>query len=266
MSIERLLDIMVRLRDRERGCPWDREQTWATIAPHTIEEAYELADAVCHGDAALVRDELGDVLFQVVFQSRIAEEQGHFNFAAVADAISDKLERRHPHVFGDAQLASVAEQSQAWEAHKSAERRAKGQGDGALDGVTLGLPALTRATKLGSRAGRAGFDWTDPSGVLAKVQEEVHELQQAVRELPEAASSADKTHVTEELGDLLFSVAQVARHLGLDAEAALREANAKFERRFRDMEAQLEAQGRAVRDATPDALEALWAQAKLNAG
>ena len=259
MSLQRLLGIMAQLRDRERGCPWDREQTWATIAPHTIEEAYELADAIRQGDATLVRDELGDVLFQVVFQARIAEEQGQFDFAAVADAISDKLERRHPHVFGDAQVASVADQSQAWEAHKAAERRAKGQGDGVLDGVTLGLPALTRATKLGSRAGRVGFDWTDPSGVLAKVQEELHELQEAV-------GSAEGTRTREELGDLLFSVAQLARHLGQDPEAALREANAKFERRFRYMEAQLAAQGRAVQDAMPAALEALWAKAKLDVG
>jgi MazG family protein len=259
VSIQRLLGIMAQLRDPQRGCPWDREQTWATIAPHTIEEAYELADAVRQGDASLVRDELGDVLFQVVFQARIAEEQGRFDFAAVADAISDKLERRHPHVFGDAQVAGVAEQSQAWEAHKAAERRARGQGGSALDGVTVGLPALTRATKLGSRAARVGFDWADPSGVLAKVQEEVEELKEAV-------GSAEATRTREELGDILFSVAQLARHLGLDAEAALRDANSKFERRFHDMEAQLAAQGRALRDATPAALEALWVQAKLNVG
>lgn len=266
MSIERLLGIMAQLRDRDRGCPWDREQTWATIAPHTIEEAYELADAIRQGDAALVRDELGDVLFQVVFQSRIAEEQGHFDFAAVAAAISDKLERRHPHVFADATVANVAEQSLAWESHKAEERRARGQGEGALDGVTLGLPALSRASKLGSRAGKVGFDWPDVPGVLAKVQEEVTELHEAVRELPPSASSADRAHVTEELGDLLFSIAQAARHLGVDAEASLREANAKFERRFRDMEEKLAAQGRTVRDATPEALDALWVQAKHDVG
>ena len=259
MSIDRLLSIMAKLRNPRTGCPWDREQTWATIAPHTIEEAYELADAVQHGDAAHVRDELGDVLFQVVFQSRIAEEQGLFDFAAVADAISDKLERRHPHVFGDAQVADVAGQSEAWEAHKAAERRERGQGEGVLDGVTLGLPALTRATKLGKRAARVGFDWPDITGVLAKVEEEVIETREAV-------VSGETARVREELGDLLFSVAQAARHLGVDAEAALREASAKFERRFRDMEAQLAAQGRSVSEASPDALEALWSQAKRNVG
>jgi MazG family protein len=259
VSIDRLLSVMARLRDPQTGCPWDREQTWVTIAPHTIEEAYELADAVQHGDAAHVRDELGDVLFQVVFQARIAEEQGLFDFAAVAGAISDKLERRHPHVFGAAQVADVAEQSEAWEAHKAAERRERGQGEGVLDGVALGLPALTRAAKLGKRAARVGFDWPDVSGVLAKVEEEVVEMK-------EAATSGDTGHVREELGDLLFSVVQAARHLGVDAEAALREANAKFERRFRDMEAQLGAQGRLVSGATAAALEALWAQAKRNVG
>ena len=259
MSIDRLLSVMVRLRDPQTGCPWDREQTWVTIAPHTIEEAYELADAVQHGDAAQVRDELGDVLFQVVFQSRIAEEQGLFDFTAVANAISDKLERRHPHVFGAAQITSVLEQSAAWEAHKAVERRDRGQGDRVLDGVTPGLPALTRAAKLGKRAARVGFDWPNPGGVLAKVEEEVVEMREAV-------ISGDTAHVREELGDLLFSVVQAARHLGVDPEAALREANAKFERRFRDMETQLEAQGRSVLDATPAALEALWAQAKRNVG
>lgn len=259
MSIERLLAIMARLRDPATGCPWDREQTWATIAPHTIEEAYELADAIRQDDAALVRDELGDVLFQVVFQSRIAEERGLFDFAAVADTISDKLERRHPHVFGEAQVSDVAEQAEAWEAHKAAERRQKGQGMGALDGVTPGLPALTRASKLGKRASRVGFDWPELGGVLAKVEEEIAEMRQAAQ-----AGAVDD--VKEELGDLLFSVVQAARHLGVDPESALRDANAKFERRFRDMEARLDAEGRTVTDATPDQLEALWALAKRDLG
>ncbi len=259
MSIERLLAIMARLRDPATGCPWDREQTWATIAPHTIEEAYELADAIRQDDAALVRDELGDVLFQVVFQSRIAEERGLFDFAAVADTISDKLERRHPHVFGEAQVSGVAEQSEAWEAHKAAERREKGQGMGALDGVTLGLPALTRASKLGRRASRVGFDWPELGGVLAKVEEEIAEMRQAAQ-----AGAVDE--VKEELGDLLFSVVQAARHLGVEPESALRDANAKFERRFRDMEVRLDAEGRAVTDATPEELEALWALAKRDLG
>ena len=259
MAIDRLLAIMARLRDPQGGCPWDREQTWATIAPHTIEEAYELADAVAQGDPAQVRDELGDLLFQVVFQSRIAEEQGLFDFAAVAATISDKLERRHPHVFGTARIANAAEQTTAWEAHKAAERRARGQGDGVLDGVALGLPALTRATKLGKRASQVGFDWTAADGVLDKVAEEVGEMRQAIR-------SGAQEEVRAELGDLLFSLVQLARHLDVDAEGALRDANAKFERRFRDMERRLAAEGRAVHECTPEALEALWSQAKRSVG
>jgi MazG family protein len=259
MSVERLLAIMARLRDPERGCPWDREQDWASIAPHTIEEAYELADAIAAGRVDRVRDELGDVLFQVVFQARIAEERGLFDFAAVADGISDKLERRHPHVFGTATVADAAEQTVAWEEHKAAERRAQGAGDGALDGVAIGLPALTRAAKLGKRAARVGFDWPDVTGVLDKVDEEVAELRQAARH-------GDLAAVQEELGDLLFSVVQAARHLGVEPETALREANAKFERRFREVEAQLAAQGREVAGTPPDQLEALWTLAKRSVG
>lgn len=259
MAIDRLLEIMARLRDPERGCPWDREQTWRSIAPHTIEEAYEIADAVERGDAVHVRDELGDLLFQVVFQSRIAEEQGLFRFDDVVDAISDKLERRHPHVFGAATIADAVEQTAAWERHKAEERKAKGGSEGALDGVTLGLPALSRAAKLGSRAARVGFDWPDAAGVLEKVREEVAELQDAV-------ASGDSAHVQEELGDLLFSVAQLARHLQVDAEGALRDAGGKFERRFRRMEAILAGQGRTPSAATADELEALWAQAKRETG
>lgn len=259
MSIERLLAIMARLRDPERGCPWDREQDWASIAPHTIEEAYELADAIRDGRPGRVRDELGDVLFQVVFQARIAEERGLFDFDAVAAGISDKLERRHPHVFGTATVEDAAAQTAAWEEHKAAERRAQGEGSGALDGVSLGLPALTRASKLGRRAARVGFDWSDVDGVLAKVDEEVTEMR-------EAARAGDRREVQEELGDLLFSVVQAARHLRVDPETALREANAKFERRFRDMEARLQAEGRAVEGTSADELESLWALAKRTTG
>jgi len=259
VSIERLRAIMVALRDPGHGCPWDREQTWASIAPHTLEEAYELADAIERGDTAHVRDELGDLLFQVVFQARIAEEQGLFDFDAVAAAISDKLERRHPHVFGDATVRSAAEQTEAWEAHKAAERRAAGGRAGVLDGVTLGLPALTRAAKLGRRAAGVGFDWPNAAAVLDKVEEETAELRVAL-------ASGSGTAVEEELGDLLFSVAQFARRAGTDPEAALRAANAKFERRFRRIEAWLAEQGRAPADATPDELEALWARAKQELG
>jgi MazG family protein len=250
---------MARLRDPEHGCPWDREQTWNSIVPHTIEEAYELADAVQRGDVDHVRDELGDLLFQVVFQSRIAEEQGLFRFDDVVDAIGDKLERRHPHVFGDATIGSAAEQTTAWEEHKAAERRAKGGAAGALDGVTLGLPALVRATKLGRRAAQVGFDWTDVTGVLDKVREEIDELQHAV-------TTGQAAHVREEVGDLLFSVAQLSRHLDIDAEAALRDAGGKFERRFRRIEASLAVDGRTAADASMAELEALWAQAKREIG
>ena len=259
MPIDRLLGIMARLRDPEHGCPWDREQTWESIVPHTIEEAYEIADAVERGDVDHVRDELGDLLFQVVFQSRIAEEQGLFRFDDVVDAISNKLERRHPHVFGDATIGSAAEQTAAWEEHKAAERRAKGGAAGALDGVTLGLPALVRAAKLGRRAAQVGFDWPDVAGVLDKVREEIDELQQAV-------ATGESAHVKEELGDLLFSVAQLARHLDVDPEAALRDAGGKFETRFRRIEASLAVDGRTAADASMAELEALWARAKREIG
>ncbi len=259
MSIERLKEIMATLRDPERGCPWDLEQTWASIAPHTLEEAYELADAIAQDDAHKVRDELGDLLFQVVFQSRIAEERGLFNLEDVAATIGAKLERRHPHVFGQASVRSVAEQSVAWEAHKAAERRASGAGEGVLDGVTLGLPALTRAAKLGRRAGAAGFDWARARDVFDKVEEEVRELRGAL-------DADEAEHAREELGDLLFSIAQLARHLEADPEAALRAANAKFERRFRFIERMLAAHGRRPRDAAPEELEALWTAAKREVG
>jgi MazG family protein len=258
-SLVRLLRIMERLRDPVTGCPWDREQDWASIAPHTIEEAYELADAIARGEPDAVRDELGDVLFQVVFQARIAQERGLFDFDAVAATIADKLERRHPHVFADARIESAAAQSHAWELHKRAERAAKGQGTGALDGVTVGLPALTRAMKLGSRAAKVGFDWADTQGVLEKVQEELGELQHEL-----AAGDLERAH--EELGDLLFSLAQAARHLGIDAEASLRDASGKFERRFRRVEALLAAEGLAPADVDMERLEALWGRAKRETG
>ena len=259
MGVERLLGIMARLRDPDGGCPWDREQTWASIAPHTIEEAYEIADAIARGDATHVRDELGDLLFQVVFQSRIAEEQGLFRFDEVVGAISDKLERRHPHVFGNATVGSAEEQTAAWERHKAEERRARGAEGGLLDGVTLGLPALTRSAKLGQRAARVGFDWPDTAGVFDKVREELDEMQQAV-------GTGDPGRVREELGDLLFSIAQLARHLRVDPEGALRDAGGKFERRFRRMEARLAEQGRTPAGVSVAELEELWVQAKQEIG
>lgn len=259
MPIDRLRSIMVALRDPARGCPWDREQTWASIAPHTLEEAYELADAIERGDVAHVRDELGDLLFQVVFQARIAEERGLFDFDDVATAISEKLERRHPHVFGDDSVRSAEEQTVEWERHKAAERRAAGHAAGVLDGIALGLPALTRAAKLGRRAATVRFDWPTARDVLDKVEEECGELEQALE-------GAQPEAVAEELGDLLFSIAQLARHVGADPEGALRAANAKFERRFRRMEAWLGEQGRTPLDASPDELESLWARAKQECG
>jgi MazG family protein len=259
MSTRRLLEIMAALRDPERGCPWDLEQTWASIAPHTIEEAYELADAIEHGDPAKVRDELGDLLFQVVFQSRIAEERGLFDFEDVAATIAAKLERRHPHVFGDATVRSSAEQAVAWESHKAAERRAGGGASGALDGVTPGLPALTRATKLGRRAAAVGFDWQRAIEVIGKVEEECSELRSALE-------AGDAPSVQAELGDLLFSLAQLARKLDADPEAALRAANSKFERRFRRIEAWLAQSGRTPGDTGMAELEALWTRAKREEG
>jgi len=254
VAIDRLLEIMVRLRDPVSGCPWDRQQTWTTIAPHTIEEAYELEDAIARGEPALVRDELGDLLFQVVCQARIAEEQGAFDFDGVVESICDKLTRRHPHVFGDELVAGVAELSQAWESYKARERAGRGS-RGTLDGVAAGLPALTRAAKLGARAARVGFDWHGPGGVLDKVREELVELDAAV-------ATGDAHAASEEIGDLFFSVAQLARHLGADPESVLRDANRKFEGRFRFVEQALAAQGRATADATPAELEALWDRAK----
>ncbi|MCG7347761.1 nucleoside triphosphate pyrophosphohydrolase [Sphingomonas sp. ACRSK] len=242
--IERLVRIMARLRDPEHGCEWDRAQTFATIAPFTIEEAYEVADAIARGDVPDLKEELGDLLLQVVFHSRIAEEAGQFALPDVVAAISDKMERRHPHIFGDATA------SPGWEAIKAAERGAKttNESGGALGGVALGLPALSRAEKLQKRAARVGFDWPDASGPRAKIDEELLEIE-----------GAPPTELEEEVGDLLFAVVNWARHLDVDPEAALRSANAKFERRFAAMEAHA---GPSFPELTLDEKEALWAAAK----
>ncbi|MDJ0277148.1 nucleoside triphosphate pyrophosphohydrolase [Sphingomonas sp. 2R-10] len=221
--IGRIVAIMARLRDPATGCEWDCAQSFATIAPYTIEEAYEVADAIERGDMADLKDELGDLLLQVVFHSRIAEEAGLFALRDVVDAISDKMERRHPHIFGEAPSGG----HHLWEQVKAAERWAKPGQTGALAGVALGMPALARAEKLQKRAARVGFDWPDASGPRAKIDEELAEV--------EAATTDD--HRLEEIGDLLFSVVNWARHLGVDPEAALRTANGKFERRFAAMEA-----------------------------
>ena len=242
MAVERLLAIMARLRDPQRGCEWDMAQTWATIAPYTIEEAYEVADAVARNDADDLKDELGDLLLQVVFHARIAEEAGAFAFADVVAAISDKMERRHPHIFGD------ASHSPGWEELKAAERRDTTQDDSALAGVAAGLPALMRAVKLQKRAARTGFDWPDQTGAIAKIVEEIEEVKTASEDQRE-----------DEIGDLLFAVVNWARHLGVDPEAALRSGNAKFERRFRAMEA---LSGEAFAALSLDDKEALWQQVK----
>jgi len=248
---------MARLRDPERGCPWDREQNFATIAPYTIEEAYEVADAIERGDMAALKDELGDLLFQVVFHSRMAEEAGDFSFDDVAAAISDKMVRRHPHVFGDAAVASVSAQNEAWEAHKAAEREARAQQSGGaasvVDGVALALPALLRAAKISRRAARIGFDWPDARAVIPKIAEEIAEIE------AEIDRGCDPAAMEEEIGDLLFTAANLARKLEVEPETALRRATAKFERRFRRVEALA-----AARDIGPDidALEALWQEVK----
>ncbi len=261
-NIDRLLDVMARLRDPERGCPWDLEQTWRTIAPHTIEEAYEVVEAIESGDMAALRDELGDLLFQVVYYAQFAREEGRFDFDQVAGAITDKMIRRHPHVFGADEVESAEHQTSRWEEHKAAERAAKALSEGrapsALDGVTVGLPALTRALKLQNRAARVGFDWTDPTDILDKIEEEVAELRAEMS----ARDGAAKERVTDELGDLLFALVNLARRLGVDPETALRGTNAKFDRSFRRVEALLADEGRRPEDATLDEMEAHWVRAK----
>ena len=256
-SINRLLAIMARLRDQQHGCPWDREQSFATIAPYTIEEAYEVADAIARRDMGSLKDELGDLLFQVVFHARMAEEAGLFAFDDVAAAIAEKMLRRHPHVFGDADIPTVAAQNEAWEAHKQAERMAHArrtrEAASILDGVALALPALMRAVKLQRRAARIGFDWPDASSVFGKISEELAELRN------ELDRDADPPSVEEEMGDILFAVANLARKLDIDPEAALRRATDKFERRFRRIEA-LAAERAAGTDL--ETLEALWQEVK----
>jgi nucleoside triphosphate diphosphatase len=253
--MEALLEVMARLRDPERGCPWDVAQTFETIAPYTLEEAFEVADAIERGDLGALREELGDLLFQVVFHARLAEERGAFDFAAVARGLTEKMRRRHPHVFGTAEIADAGAQTVAWEAHKAHERAARNEG--VLDGVPVSLPALARAQKLGRRAARVGFDWPEPAAVLDKLAEETRELEAAL-----AAREQAPEAVEEELGDLLFTMANLARHLGVDAEGALRRASLKFEGRFRAMEARLAAAGRTPEQAGAAELEQLWNEVK----
>jgi nucleoside triphosphate diphosphatase len=253
-SIDRLLQIMARLRDPQCGCPWDLEQSFGTIAPYTIEEAYEVADAIERKDYPALRDELGDLLFQVVFHSQMAREQGSFGFDDVVAAICDKMERRHPHVFGDAQIDSAAAQTVAWEEQKRLERERAGKG--VLADVPLALPALTRANKLGKRAAQVGFEWPDVAGALDKLDEELGELRKGL------SMQADQAHITDELGDVLFCVVNVCRYLGADPETALKGANAKFERRFGYVEQRLREQGRSAREATLEEMDRLWDEGK----
>jgi MazG family protein len=252
VDIEKLIEVMATLRDPDGGCPWDLQQSFATIAPYTIEEAYEVADAIDRADLDDLRDELGDLLLQVVFHSQMAREQGEFDFGDVVEAISSKMIRRHPHVFGDAARGSAQSQSQAWEAHKREEREASGkQNHGVLAGVSNGLPALMRAAKLGKRAAGVGFDWVDADGALAKVHEELQEV-------AEARGAGDADAVAEEIGDLLFAVAQYARHLHVDPEEALRRGNRKFATRFGRLEQGLKEEQVDWASQTPDELEARW--------
>ena len=262
-AVERLLDIMARLRHPTEGCPWDIEQDFATIAPYTIEEAYEVAEAIDTGDMVGLKDELGDLLFQVVYHAQMAQKTGHFSFADVVAAVCDKMERRHPHVFGDTLIVSAAHQTRHWEAVKADERRANAEATSEaasqLDGVPLALPALTRAIKLQQRAARVGFDWPQAAQVMDKMAEEIDELRGALAEGGDGA-------VAEELGDFLFACVNLARHVGVDAETAMRAANAKFERRFRHIELGLAAHGRRPEDASLAEMDRLWDDAKTEEG
>ncbi len=263
-SIDDLLTIMRRLRDPKDGCPWDREQDFATIAPYTIEEAYEVAEAIADKDMASLKDELGDLLFQVVFHAQMAAEAGEFDFGDVIDAICAKMLRRHPHVFGDAAVEDADAQTLAWEEHKKRERdekaRAEGRVPSVLDGVAHGYPALMRSVKLAKRAAQVGFDWPDAAQVLDKIHEETVEL--AVEMADAQAGAANHDKVEAELGDILFAYTNLARFLKVDPERALRGTNRRFEQRFRRIEAILAAQGERPQDKSLEELEDLWQRAK----
>lgn len=260
-DIQKLLDIMAALRAPETGCPWDLEQTFDTIAPYTIEEAYEVDEAIRNKDMESLKDELGDLLLQTVFHARIAEELGEFTFGDVVDAISEKMVRRHPHVFAGATVEDADAQTAAWEQQKAAERKAKALATGvkpsALDGVTPGMPALLRAVKLQKRAARVGFDWPEAVQVLDKLQEESEELVEAFN------AGSDHRHILEEFGDLLFVMANLARHMKVDPEEALRAANSKFETRFRGVEEKLRERGKTPEQSDLEEMDRLWDQVKV---
>ena len=259
-DISRLIEIMAALRTPKTGCPWDLEQNFATIAPYTLEEAYEVADAIARNDLGELEEELGDLLLQVVFHARMAQEQGAFDFGDVVKAITTKLIRRHPHVFGDERAKDQHSVKGLWEEIKAQEKQTKAargaaNGDGgALAGVPVALPALTRALKLQAKAGRVGFDWNDPRAVLRKIREEADEI--------EAVLDGDRVDAAAEVGDLLFAAVNLARHLDADPEALLRQTNQKFERRFAAIERALLARGKAPQDATHAEMDALWEEAK----
>jgi len=257
-DIGRLLDIMAALRTPKTGCPWDLEQNFATIAPYTIAEAYEVADAIARNDLADLKDELGDLLLQVVFHARMAQEQQAFDFGDVVEAITAKLIRRHPHVFGEVGAQTPRTVEGLWERIKAEEKAARGKPEpaGALAGVPVALPALTRALKLQDKASKVGFDWNDPRAVLSKIREEADEIQAAV--------DGDQAHAAGEVGDLLFAAVNLARHLNADPEAVLRQTNAKFERRFGAIEKALAARGKKPQDATLAEMDALWDEAKAS--
>ena len=258
--LPRLLAVMAWLRDRQHGCPWDIDQTFRTIAPYTIEEAYEVADAIERDDMPALKEELGDLLLQVVYHSQIASEAQAFGFDDVAAAIADKMVDRHPHVFADMDIKTADAQTVSWEARKAAERAAKGAGEGtpgALDGVALALPALMRAEKIQKRAARVGFDWATIGPVIDKIEEELRELRVELE-----AEKVEQAKVADELGDVLFAVANLARHCKVDPEVALRATNDKFEKRFRHIERRLAETGRKPADASLEEMESLWQEAK----
>ncbi|MGE0182208.1 MAG: nucleoside triphosphate pyrophosphohydrolase [Parvularculaceae bacterium] len=257
-AMDELLSLMAALRTPGTGCPWDLEQNFRTIAPYTVEEAYEVADAIERGDMDELKSELGDLLFQTVFHARIAEEEGAFAFDDVARAITEKMRIRHPHVFGDADARDAEEQTRQWETQKAEERILKGK-TGLLDDVPVGLPGLTRAVKLQKRAARIGFDWTHPRAVLDKIAEETEELVAVIEDSESGEGDADR--IEDEFGDLLFVIANLSRHLNVDPEAALRRANQKFARRFRHIEKRLGEAGR-LGEASLEEMEALWIEAK----
>lgn len=261
-AITKLITIMQRLRNPDGGCAWDLEQDFASIAPYTIEEAYEVAEAIEMEDMPHLRDELGDLLFQVIFHAQMAHEKGHFDFTDVATSISEKMIRRHPHVFGDAQFRNAEEQTKAWESQKAKERQQKNQSISVLDGVTSGLPSLTRAIKLQNRAARVGFDWPDTAQVIDKLNEEMAELSQELVQAKEGANNSEK--IAEEFGDMMFVYANLARHLNIDPETALRKANYKFERRFKQVESLAAAQGKTLENMTLEEMDLLWDRVKTN--